>query len=203
MPAGDEFRTKKRWYFYITDRGAVFLFWKLMAMPRLGPALRLVFRLGVVLAVLLLLYIMRLPFAPSDWVEVTVRNVPKGLRQIYLIADRREGVRALNTYHAKVAAFTEDPRRGGQGWYSNSPEGERFGEKQWPNAHRYGALAQRPDGTWELWWLGPADLDGPSVFRYIVGGGKAEIRLPDESRAVTPSPELLKQVGLPDASTGP
>jgi hypothetical protein len=33
---------------------------------------------------------------------------------------------------------------------------------------------------------------------YIVGGGTAEVRLPDESRATSPTPQFLKQVGLPD-----
>jgi hypothetical protein len=142
-------------------------------------------------------------FSPTDWVEVTVRNVPKGLRQIYLIADGRDGVSALRFYHAKVVVDAADPRHFGAGWYWNRPEDERFAPLQWPSAHRYGALAQRSDGAWELWWLGPADLDGPSISRYLVGGGKAEVRLPAESRAVAPSQELLKQVGLPDAPARP
>ena len=44
--------------------------------------------------------------APSDWVDVTVRNVPPGLRQVYLIADGPDGPRALNWYFEKVFAFT-------------------------------------------------------------------------------------------------
>ena len=39
--------------------------------------------------------------SPSDWVEVTVRNVPPALRHIYLIADGPDGPRALDWYHAK------------------------------------------------------------------------------------------------------
>jgi hypothetical protein len=59
------------------------------------------------------------------------------------------------------------------------------------------------DGAWELRWFGPGDLEGPSVLRYIVGGGTAEVRLPDESRATSPTPEFLKQVGLPDRPDTP
>ena len=140
--------------------------------------------------------------SPSDWVEVTVRNVPPALRQIYLIADGPDGPRALDWYHAKVFAFTQ-PARFGEAWYSNRPADQRFAPVQWPLAKRYGALAQRADGAWELWWFGPDDLEGPSLSRYIVGGGTAEVRLPDESRATSPSPEFLKQVGLPNRPDTP
>jgi hypothetical protein len=142
-------------------------------------------------------------FAPSDWVDVTVRNVPPGLRQVYLIADGPDGPRALNWYFDKVFAFTTPPRIGGQQWYSNRPADQRFAPVQWPLAERYGAVAQRSDGAWELWWLGPDDLEGPSVWRYIVGGGTAEVRLPDESRATSPTLGFLKQVGLPDRPDAP
>ena len=100
-------------------------------------------------------------------------------------------------YHSKVFVI-EFPGIGGQEWYSNYPEDQRVAPVQWQNARRYGALAQRSNGTWELLWLRPADLEGPSISRYIVGGGTAEVRLPDESQAVAPSRELLKQLGVPD-----
>ena len=174
-----------------------------------APALRFtVRRLMAVVAVVgvafALAYAARQLFAPSDWVDVTVRNVPPALRQIYLIADGPDGPRALNWYHAKVVAFTE-PARMGQLWYRNwnRPADQRFAPLQWPVAKRYGALAQRSDGAWKLWWFGPDDLEGPSVLRYILGGGTAEVRLPDESRAASPTPEFLKQVDLPDRPDTP
>jgi hypothetical protein len=166
------------------------------------PGVRWALRGTLVPAAWGLFYVARQPFSPSDWVEIIVRNVPKGLRQIYLIADGRDGPRALNWYHSKVFVF-EEPGIDGQEWYRNYPEDQRFAPVQWQNARRYGALAQRSNGTWALWWLGPADLEGPSISRYILGGGSAEIRLPDESRAVAPSRELLKQVGVPDESIKP
>jgi hypothetical protein len=156
-------------------------------------------RLMIVFAIAWLIYLARQPFSPSDWVDVTVLNVPKGIRQLYLIADGRDGPRALNWSHAKVVVDAESPRIGGQEWYRNYPADQRFAPVQWPKARRYGALAQRSDGTWELWWLGPADLEGPSVSRYILGRGTAEIRLPDESQAISASQELLKEVGLRNA----
>ena len=63
--------------------------------------------LGVALA---LADFARQPFASSDWVNVTVRNVPASLRQLYLIADSPDGARALNWYFDKLFAFTEPPR---------------------------------------------------------------------------------------------
>ncbi len=87
---------------------------------------------GVALA---LVDAIRQAFTPSDWVDVTVRNVPRGIRQIYLIADGPGGPRALNWYHAKVFAFTQ-PAIGGEQWYSNLPVDQRFAPVQWPPAVR-------------------------------------------------------------------
>ncbi len=176
-----------------------------MRMPRMRFTVRRLMAVVAVVGVALALAsAARQPFSPSDWVDVTVRNVPPELRQIYLIADGPDGPRALDWYHAKVIAFTE-PARMGQLWYRNwnRPADQRFAPLQWPVAKRYGALAQRSDGAWELWWFGPDDLEGPSVLRYIVGGGTADVRLPDESRATSPTPEFLKQVGLPDRPDTP
>jgi hypothetical protein len=170
-----------------------------MRFPRVRLTLR---RMMVVVAVaavtLSLANGARQLFSPSDWVDVTVRNVPPGLRQVYLIADGPDGPRALNWYFDKVVAFTAPPRIGDQQWHSNGPADQRFAPVQWPLARRYGAVAQRSDGTWELWWFGPDDLEGPSAWRYIAGGGTAEVRLPDRSRATSPTAEFLKQLGLLD-----
>jgi hypothetical protein len=155
---------------------------------------------AVVGIALVLLDVARQPFARSDWVEVTVRNVPRGLRQFYLIADGPEGPHALNWYHSMVTVWTDDPRKCGQSWYWNYPDEQRFAPVRWPDAERFGALAQRRDGTWALWWLSPDDLVGPSPARYLVGGGRAEVRLPDASQARAPTQELLKRVGVPDST---
>jgi hypothetical protein len=170
-----------------------------MTFPRVRFTVRRMLAIVAVVGVAFALAdVARQPFAPSDWVNVTVRNVPPRLRQLYLIADGPDGARALNWYFDKLFAWTEPPRIAGQQWYSNRPADERFAPVQWPLANRYGAVAQRADGTWKLWWFGPDDLEGPSVLRYIVGGGTAEVRLPDESLATSPTPEFLKQIGLPD-----
>jgi hypothetical protein len=174
-----------------------------MRFPRVRLTVRRMMVIVAVVAVALALAVGAREFvAPSDWVEVTVRNVPPGLRQIYLIADGPDGPRALDWYLAKVFAFTE-PARLGQEWYWGRPADQRFAPVQWPLAKRYGALAQRSDGAWELWWFEPDDLEGPSIWRYIVGGGTAEVRLPDESRATSPTPEFLKQVGIPGRPNTP
>ncbi|WP_165226107.1 hypothetical protein [Aquisphaera insulae] len=173
-----------------------------MRLPRIRLTVRQMMALVAVAAVVLaLVHGARELVAPSDWVDVTVRNVPPGLRQIYLIADGPDGPRAFNWYFDKLLAWTESSQLG-QNWYRNPPSGQRFGHVQWPLAGRYGAVAQRSDGTWELWWLGPDDLRGPSAMRYIAGGGTAEVRIPDESRATSPTPEFLKQLGLPDRPRG-
>jgi hypothetical protein len=144
-------------------------------------------------------YVVRQPFSPSDWVEVTIRNIPKGVRKIYLIADGPDGPRAFSEYRSKVVVFPVPPRFEEEP-FGDDPMYQYFDAVQWPNAHRYGALAHRSDGTWELWWLGPDERDGPSISRYIFGGGTAEIRLPDESRAMTPSRKLLQHIGVPTAA---
>jgi hypothetical protein len=51
--------------------------------------------------------------------------------------------------------------------------------------------------------LAPTERKGPSITRYLVGGGQAEIRLPAESQAIAPSRELLQQVGLANKPIDP
>src|SRR5262245_46235795 len=62
-----------------------------------------------------------------------------------------------------VYVWTAAPRKFGQLWYREYPDDQRSAPLQWPLAKRYGALAQRSGGAWELWWFGPDDLEGPSV----------------------------------------
>jgi hypothetical protein len=82
-----------------------------MRWPRLRYTVRrMMVAVAAVGIALGLLEVARRPFAPADWVEVTVLNVPRGLRQIYLIADGPEGPHALNWYFCKVLVWTEDPR---------------------------------------------------------------------------------------------
>lgn len=136
-------------------------------------------------------------FSPSDWVMLTLRNVPVGAQQLYVVADRPEGIRALDFYFSMVTAHVE-PARLGHTWFPNRLEDGLVADVQWPVARRYGILCQRKDETWLLWWLDSKDRDGPSKSRYIEGGGKADIRLPDASKAVVVSRELLDQLDLPD-----
>src|SRR5438270_8885024 len=114
-----------------------------MRFPRVRLTVRRMMAIVAVVGVAFALAdVARQPFAPSDWVDVTVRNVPPGLRQVYLIADGPEGPHALNWYSSKVFVSTEDPRKFGQLWYRKYPDDERSAPLQWPVAKRYGALAQ-------------------------------------------------------------
>jgi hypothetical protein len=135
-------------------------------------------------------------FSPPDWVEVTIHRVPDGVQHLYLIAEDRAGAHRLLWYHSKVFPSTSNPNSPLDEWNWNTPADQRRGEVQWLNAIRYGALAQRRDGSWILWWLGPDDLDGPTILRFIRGGDRAEIRLRDESEASAPSEEFLDHLGL-------
>ena len=134
---------------------------------------------------------------------MTVRNVPRGLRQFYLVADGPGGATGpqLVRFHAHRLE-REDPREGGQMWYWNYPDDQRFAPLQWPDAER-DSPRPCPDGTWALWWFGSGDFIGPSPARYILGGGRAEFRLPDVSQATVPTRELLKRVGLPEKPAAP
>src|SRR5207248_2092442 len=143
-----------------------------------------------------LLVWVRNQFSPPDWVEVTIRRVPAGVRHLYLIADGPAGARTLLWYHSMVFPFTSNPSSRVDEWNWNVPPDQRRGPVKWPHASRYGVLAQRPDGSWVLWWLGSGDLEGPSILRYVFGGDRAEILLPKESRASVPSMELLDHLGL-------
>jgi hypothetical protein len=151
-------RLRRNWFYFLTDAGLA----ELTRSVRGLPGVRWVVRGTLVLTALGFFYVVRQPFSPSDWVDVTVRNVPKGLRQIYLIADGRDGPRAFNWYHSKLIV-SEFPGIGGQEWYGNYPDDQRFAALQWQNARRYGALAQRSNGTWELWWLGLDDLESHTM----------------------------------------
>jgi hypothetical protein len=159
-------------------------------------------RLSAVLAVALLIWI-RNQFSPPDWVEVTVHRVPAGVRHLYLLADGRAGPRTLLWYHFKVIPFTSPPGSPGDEWYTNTPPDRRRGSIQWPLASRYGVLAQRRDGSWMLWWLAAGDLKGPSLLRYVFGGDRAEVTVPDEARASAPSEEFLDRLGLSERPARP
>ena len=135
-------------------------------------------------------------FSPTDWVDVTVQNLPADTRQIHLIADVSGHIQALRIYHSKVLPFTEGSGQAIDQWDGGSTKGQRFGSLQWPWADRYGAVAQREDKTWILWWFRPDDIVGPPVSRWIWGGTWAEITLPEESQAVKPTMELLQGLGL-------
>ena len=102
-----------------------------------------------------------------------------------------------------VFPFTSEPDSTSDEWYWGVPPDRRRAAVQWPQAARYGALAQRADGSWMLWWLRPADLDGPSLLRYLFGGDRAEIRLPDESQSSVPSQEFLDHLGLSERPAQP
>lgn len=137
--------------------------------------------------------------SPSDWVDVTVGPIPDGYENFCLIAEDSRGLSALLWYHSKVIPFTEDPFMGGTlggGFWDPDNDGVILASVQWREAKRYGILMHRHDGQWQLQWLGPEDVRRPSVMRFVFGGGKAEMRLPVQGRALVPSRQLLEQLGL-------
>jgi hypothetical protein len=168
-----------------------------------APGVRFYARLLMVVVAVVLFWWVRNLFSPPDWVEVTIHRVPAGVRHLYLIADGPEGARTLLWYYSMVFPFTSNPDSRVDEWNWNVPKDQRRGAIQWPHASRYGVLAQRQDGSWMLWWLGPGDLDGPSMLRYIFGSDRAEILLPDESRASARSQELLDHLGFSDGPNSP
>jgi hypothetical protein len=137
--------------------------------------------------------------SPSDWVDVTVGPLPKGYENLCLIAEDSKGISALPWYHSKVIPFTEDPFMGGTlggGFWDPDNDGVILASVQWREAKRYGVLIHRHDDQWQLQWLGPGDVRRPSVMRFVLGGGNAEMHLPAQGRALAPSRQLLEQLGL-------
>lgn len=136
---------------------------------------------------------------PSDWVDVDVEPFPRGHDDFCLIAEDARGVEALPWYRSKVLPFEEPPFLGGTfygGSYDHDGDGFIQASVQWREAKRYGVLVRLRDDRWRLWWLGPDDVQRPSLLRFIVGGGRAVVHLPAEDRAETPTPEFLKRLGL-------
>jgi hypothetical protein len=137
--------------------------------------------------------------SPSDWVDVTVGPLPEGYENLCLIAEDSKGTGALHWYHAKVVTFTEDPFLNGTlegGFWDHDNDGFIVASVQWRAAKKYGVLIHRRDGDWRLWWLAPADLQRPSLTRFVFGGGKATMHLPAEDQAQIPSEQILEGLGL-------
>jgi hypothetical protein len=168
-----------------------------MARPRFGVRSLMIW-IAVGTVALAVLGSVRNFFSPPDWVEVTVQNAPSNIDGIYIIAETRAGPLPLPWYHSKVYTFTFDPRQAGSE-LDTGPDGvTRRADVQWIDAERYGILAQKKDGTWLLWWLGPGGRQGPSILRYLNGGGSATLRVPDDpARAEIPSEDFMRRVGLP------
>ena len=132
---------------------------------------------------------------------MTVGPLPDGYENFCLIAQDSGGFTALPWYHAKVFTFTEDPFMGGSlglGFWDPDNDGFIVASVQWKEAKRYGVLSHRRDDQWRIWWLAPADLQRPSLLRFVFGGGRAVMHLPAEDSAEVPSKELLRQLGLRD-----
>ncbi len=137
--------------------------------------------------------------SPSDWVDVTVGPLPNTYENFCLITEDAKGVIALPWYHAMVIPFAEDPFMGGTlggGFWDPDNDGVILASVQWREAKRYGVLIHRRDDQWRLQWLEPGDVHRPSVMRFVFGGGKAEMHLHAEDRALVPSRQLLERLGL-------
>lgn len=137
-------------------------------------------------------------FWPTDWVEVTIGPLPKGDETFCLVIEDAEGIKPLSWYYSMVLPFEQSPFVGGNfsgvGWKSSHEEFVSV-DVQWRDANRYGVLVYRPDGQWRLWWLNDRDLIQPTFMSRFYSDGKAEIHLPSESHAQTPSEQLLKTLG--------
>jgi hypothetical protein len=156
--------------------------------PRKRPLTGLI-TLGCMSPFLLVFYLLFRVTNPSDWVEVTARSVPADARWVYLLAESEGRSRGLVPYHSKVLPFPDRyPCGFGRGGLPVSIE--------WRDADRYAALARMRDGTWKLWRLGPDDVRKPFVWRHVVGGGTAEFRVPDSSRAEVPTREFVDGLDL-------
>jgi hypothetical protein len=146
--------------------------------------------LGCLGAVLIVFYLLFRLMNPSDWVEVTARSIPGDARAVFLIADSSGKATGLPGYDTKALPFTHRYPRVFTRDVGPVP-------LQWRDADRYGVLAEMRDGSWKLCWLGPGDLSKPWVWRHLVGGGSAEFRVPDPSRAEVPSTEFVDRLDLP------
>ena len=144
------------------------------------------------IGIVLVVYLVFRTLSPSDWVDVAVRPMPEGIEQIILIAEDSEGVEPLDWYESKLIPFTIPAHDGG--WHDM---GSEFNYSvQWKRARRYGVLTKHRDDRWLLWWLEPEEVTRPSLMRYVIGGGRAEIHLPGEARAEKPSREFFENVGV-------
>ncbi len=150
--------------------------------------------IAITLAGVLVLSILRF-FHPPDWVDVTVGPFPVGRWEYFLLAEDSGGVEPLAYYETKVFPFTMMPGKDISGMEVSGNQWHTY-SYQWRDASRYGVLARGGDGRWLLWWLRPDEVRGPSLLRYIVGGGTADLRIPDESRAEIPTPQFLDRLGL-------
>ena len=84
-------------------------------------------------------------FSPTDWVDVTVQNLPADTRQIHLIADVSGHIQALRIYHSKVLPFTEGSGQAIDQWDGGSTKGQRFGSLAVGGSIWRGCSARRQD----------------------------------------------------------
>jgi hypothetical protein len=134
--------------------------------------------------------------SPPDWVDVSIGPFPEDIESYCLVAEDAGRVEALPWYHYKVISFPEDPSLGG-GHRVNDRHGFATESIQWKEASRYGLLIQCQDNQWRLLWLQPQEVRRPSIMRFIIGHGEAEMHLPvGIDRAQVPSSELLKRLGF-------
>jgi hypothetical protein len=160
--------------------------------------------LGVMLLLIVVLAIARF-FSPADWVDVTVGPLPADYQGFCVLAEDSEGIGALPWYRAMVTTWTDDPFLSGTldpGFWDVDNDGFIPVSVQWRDARRYGVLLQKKDGRWRHWWLEPGEVSRPSPLRWVFGGGKAEMRLPPEARAIVPSEELLRRLGSKEPPRG-
>lgn len=145
-------------------------------------------------SILLLIFLHHI-FAPADWVEVNLEQVPTDVSALYIVAKKQGVVFPLNWYQSMSYRFLANPKTAGQQWYGLVKDTERKGDLQWVTADSFGILARLQSGKWVLWWLKSESISGPSPLRYIFGGGeKVMIQALGIESSETASKQLVDQV---------
>jgi hypothetical protein len=148
---------------------------------------------GCLVTVAILAYGLFRGVNPSDWVDVTFEGMPPARGGYYLVADTPGGMEVMPEYHSKVFPF-DDPVRLLHQRDRLGAGGTEIDSVRWIEGRRYGLLARLEDRRWRIWWLGPNDLRGPLIFRYIVGGGSAWVRAPAVEKGEILSDEAVQRL---------
>lgn len=132
---------------------------------------------------------------PPNMVELHLERVPPDVEAIYVVARNGQEVAPLQWYFGGVFPDYAPAKEVGEAWFWTVTGDRRRGDVQWRSADSYGILAKRKSGEWALWWLDPRDVEGPSLSRYLHGGGeKVTIRANGIAAATEAPKSLMDQI---------